>query len=73
MRCIYCGRLGHIRKCHHLIKLGKEEKDGKKRTQKAAPVHIRSSDSESSGFIASHALSALSPNEKFAWIALYND
>ena len=46
------------------------EKDEKKKTHKAAPVstHAKSSDSESSGLIASHALSALSPNEKCAWI-----
>ena len=72
MRCNHCGRLGHIRKyCRDLIKSEKEcqkEKDDKKKTQKATPAHTRSSDSESSGFIASHALSALSPNEKYAWI-----
>ena len=73
MRCNYCGRLGHIRKyCRDLIKAEKErekEKD-KKKTHKAAPVstHTKSSDSESSGFIASHALSALRPDENCAWI-----
>jgi len=69
MRCNHCGRLGHIRKyCCDLIKSEKEhqkEKDDKKKTQKATPVHTKSSDS---GFIASHALSALSLNEKYAWI-----
>ena len=74
MRCNHCGRLGHIRKyCRDLIKVEKErqkEKDEKKKTHKAAPVsaHAKSSDSESSGLIASHALSALSQNEKCAWI-----
>ena len=69
MRCIHCGQLGHIRKfCRHLIKSGKEEEDGKKRTQKVGPVQIRSSHSKGSGFIASHALSALSPHEKYVWI-----
>ena len=74
MRCNHCGRLGHIRKyCRDLIKAEKErekEKDEKKKTHKAAPVstHAKSSDSEGSGLIANHALSALSPNEKCAWI-----
>ena len=74
MRCNHCGRLGHIRKyCRDLIKVEKEhqkEKDEKKKTHKAAPVsvHAKSSDSERSGLIASHALSALSQNEKCAWI-----
>ena len=74
IRCNYCGRPGHIRKyCRDLIKAEKErqkETDEKKKNHKAAPVsaHIRSSDSESSGLIASHALSALGPNENCAWI-----
>ena len=63
MRYNHCGRLGHIRKyCRDLIKAEKErekEKDEKKKTHKAAPVstHAKSSDSESSGLIANHALS----------------
>ena len=68
------GDWGHIRKhCHDLIKVEKErqkEKDEKKRTHKAAPVyvHAKSSDSESFGLIASHAISVLNHNENWAWI-----
>jgi len=45
-----------------------KEKDKKKRTHKAAPVSTCPKVHESSGLIASHALSVLSHNENCAWI-----
>ena len=70
IRCHHCGELGHIKKyCRNL----KAEKEGKKerktKSQKAATTTTQAnSDSESSGLIASHALSASSSNEQRAWI-----
>ena len=70
IRCHHCGELGHIKKyCRNL----KAEKEGKKerktKSQKAATTTTQANtDSESSGLIASHALSASSSNEQRAWI-----
>ena len=74
-RCNYCGRLGHIKKyCRDLIKVEKERqkethKKSQKKSQQANPTTTHEgSDSESSGLIASHALSVQSSKEQCVWV-----
>ena len=77
-RCNYCGRLGHIKKFCRDLKAEKErhfkaekerQKEDKRKSQKANTVtKCEESDSESSGLIASHALTVVSPNEHGVWI-----
>ena len=70
MRCHHCGRLGHIKRyCKDLKAEKKGQKDEKTKSQKAATTAAHeSSDSESNGLIAGHALSVSSSNEQCAWI-----
>ena len=70
LRCHHCGKLGHIkRNCRELAK----EKKDKIGTNHRANVsstksEYSSSDSESAGLIANHALSASSSSEQNTWI-----
>ena len=71
-----CGELGHIKRYCKDHKAQKErktkaEKEGQKerktKSQKATTTQ-ENSDSESSGLMASHAMSVSSSNEQCAWI-----
>ena len=69
IKCHYCGRLGHIKKNCRDFKAEEGRKEKKTKAQKAAPTTTQeNSDSESSGLIASHALSISSLNEQSIWI-----
>ena len=59
IRCHHCGGLGHIKKyCKDLNAEKKGQKEGRTKSQKAATTTTHeSSDSESTGLIASHTLS----------------
>ena len=69
IKCHYCGKLGHIKKNCRDFKTEEGRKEKKTKAQKAAPTTTQeNSDSESSGLIASHALSVSSSNEQSIWI-----
>lgn len=66
-RCNHCGRLGHIKKYCRSLKAEKKGQKEKSKKAAAATTH-ENSDSESSGLVASHALSASNSIEQSAWI-----